>query len=142
MSHQPNTDRGHHGGTAVEDRTTKGTATTAIVLGGLGVIAGIVAVSGNYEVLMGVVAAVLGVVALIAAGGAWKRAKDHTGEHAGTPGTNLSIAGLAAGGLAVVLGIAGMTMETTDVDEGVDRVEQDAEELGEDVEDGVDELTE
>lgn len=43
------------------------------------------------------------------------------------------IAGVGAGVFAVVLGVMGITAETTDVDEGVDQVEQDADELTDDV---------
>jgi hypothetical protein len=134
MSHRPtarSTTTGRHG--AAESKGARSAAATALGLGVLGVIAGFLAVNDLYPVLMGIVALVLGVIALITAGGAWKRAKDATGEAAGTPATNLAISGVIAAVIAAVLGVMGMTAETTDVDEGVDQVEQDAGELTDDV---------
>lgn len=135
MSNHPNPERGT---TRVEDRATKSTAGTGIGFAVLGLIAGIVAVADWLPVMMGIAAVVLGLIGLVAAASAWKRAKDQTGQQAGTPATNLSWAGVAAGAIAVVLGVIGIFAvgEVTDVDEGVDQVEQEADELGDDL--GVD----
>lgn len=138
MTTDPNTTRSR-GGTAVEDRTTTRTVGSSIGLGVVGVVAGIAAVSDVYPVMLGVVAIVLGLITVVPALTAWKRARDRHGEAVGTSGTNLSIGGLVAGAAAIVLGIVGMTAvggaET--IDEGVDGVQQDAEQLGDDVEDGL-----
>jgi hypothetical protein len=133
MSHQTNSRTTTDRNRGTESSGARSSATTAIVIGVIGVIAGVMALNDLYPVLMGIVALVAGAIALIMAGGAWKRSKDTTGEAAGTPGTNLSIAGVVAGVAAAVLGVMGITAETTDVDEGVDQVEQDAEELTDDV---------
>jgi hypothetical protein len=131
MSHHPD----QQGTTQVEDRTTKGTAGTGGVVGLFGLIAGIAAIADWFPVMMGITAVVLGLIALMTGVGAWKRAKDQTGTAAGTPGTNLSIGSLAAAVAAIALGLTGVfwTAQVTTADDGVDQVEQEVDELGDEI---------
>lgn len=126
-------------GTAVEDRATTGTAGTSVGLGIAGIAAGIAAVSGFYPVLLGVAAAAIGLLTLIPAITGWQRARSRHGAAAGTNGTNLSIGGAVAAIAALILGVVGITATggAETVDEGVDGVEQEADQLGDDVEDGL-----
>ena len=125
-------------GTAVEDRTTTGTAGSSIVLGVVGIIAGVGAINGFYPVLLGAIAVVVGLITLIPALTAWQRGRKQHGEAAGTTGTNLSIGGVIAAVAAIVLGAIGITTtgDAETVDEGADAIEQEADELGDDVDDG------
>jgi hypothetical protein len=141
----PNTEPGT---TRVDDRAPKGTAGTkatagtGIAVGVLGLLAGIAAISDWFPVLMGLTAVVLGLIALVTAAGAWKRAKSRAHGHTGAPGSNLATVGLVAGIIAAVLGVVGVfgTGEVTDPQEGLDQLEQEADELGDEAEDMGDEV--
>lgn len=129
------TDTSHRdrSGVPVEGRVTTGAAGSSAGFGAAGVVAGILALSGTYPALLGVMATGMGLVTLIAALGTWKRAQDRHGEASGTTGTNLSIGGALAAVTAIILGLA--TVATTgqgvgSLEDVADTVEQEADRVG------------
>lgn len=111
------------------DRAGTGAAGSSAGFGAAGVVAGTLAVTGSYPVLLGVVATGIGLVALVAALRSWTRARLR--RLAGAPSTERSISGVAAGATAVTLGLlaVGVTAGAAAIGQGADALEHETDRL-------------